>query len=459
MRGRMASTRRVRVAATAAIALVSLAVGAAAAAPTDPGFGTGGLVTVAPPAESTSLGRPVLPGVSDLAEASDGDLVAALGGFGSARYFGSTRFTREGALDTGYGTDGFAHAHSLPNGRAPELLQAEAVAVDHEGRALVAGYRDNEVGGTAPLLARFLADGSPDPSFGSAGFVTRRPASEGTDPLFPREGGGQLHDVAVARGGVIVAVGGINEVHGGDPAGLVVAFRADGKLDSRFGHGGRVVFPARRRFRFTSLRAVTVLRDGSILVAGYRFGRLFLARLRQSGRLDRRFGGGDGEVAVRINREEGRLCCLERAALAVQADGRILVAAESDREQLALVRLLPDGRPDRGFGRNGALATKVGARLKHVYGLVARKGRIDVVGEGPSFSGAATFLPRGAVLQLHPDGSLDRGFGRDGLQTIALGEDAFATTALARPSGRLVVGGTALTDGGRRSNLFLAGYR
>ena len=171
-----------------------------------------------------------------------------------------------------------------------------------------------------------------------------------------------LHAVAIERNGRIVTVGAKREHLAGRPAALVIAYRADGSVDGRFGHGGRLLFPARRGAKeYTGFKAVQVLRSGKLLLAGYRQGRLFLVRLTSIGSVDRSFGGGDGEVTIDVGDNSG---CVGDCGLAspfvIQPGGAILAAANLSLGSFDLVRLSPDGRLDRGFGHGGAEALPVG---------------------------------------------------------------------------------------------------
>src|SRR5262245_59329837 len=77
-------------------------------------------------------------------------------------------------LDPGFGASGMVTAISAAGGR---IDQARFVAIDGAGRIVVAGIQiesENLLPGTetgSPGIARFLADGSLDPSFGDGGVV------------------------------------------------------------------------------------------------------------------------------------------------------------------------------------------------------------------------------------------------------------------------------------------------
>ena len=112
-----------------------------------------------------------------------------------------------------------------------------------------------------------------------------------------------------------------------------------------------------RENRFTGFTSVRVLPDRKLLVAGYLGGRLALLRLTANGQLDPRFGGGDRDLDAASR--PAAVLLPAPALLDVTANGRILLGGIADRareEPLLLFRLRPDGSVDRGFGRNGHVA-------------------------------------------------------------------------------------------------------
>jgi uncharacterized delta-60 repeat protein len=430
-----------------ALLVLGMAVAAAVAADrTDPGFGSGGVAEAQPPEEAQ--GRSL--GVRDLT-AVPGGMVAAVGGLEGFGYFAAARLGAMGDVDTTFGRGGFTQRlrirHPGPAGDALQT-QAEGVDVQRDGKIVVAGYQENSLRGTAPLLARFHPYGSLDRGFGRGGVVAPKPASEGTDARHPLEGGGLLHDVAVQRGGRIVAVGARNEERGARPAAMVIAYRPDGRIDRGFGRRGRLLFPARQRAVSTTLSRVEVLRNRKILVAGYLRGRLVLLRLTPTGKLDRSFGGGDGKVVPKMRRYF--FCCPLPALLAVQRDGRILVGSEAVRRSeypFVLARFHPDGRPDRSFGRGGIATGRppAGRGFYLVPTDVAVQGnrRIVVVGyEERVAADRRVFLVFTAMRYL-ANGRLDRSFGDGGMQTLSRGGGSSAWAAVTQPNGRVVAGGGA----------------
>jgi uncharacterized delta-60 repeat protein len=278
-----------------------------------------------------------------------------------------------------------------------------------------------------------------DPSFGRGGLTS----------VFALPDRTQLHqatDVAVQPDGKIVATAESIGGQFGDRVWTVVRFLPDGRLDPAFGSGGGTSI---RLGAANEARAVALQPDGKILVTGSAtceqlelcFG---VARLNADGSLDTGFGAGGMARHDPIRRADAR-------DVAVQPDGRIVLVGRwykggdaQDDDVGCVMRLLPDGRLDTSFSRDGVL------RLDHGHGdddltAVAIQGRRVVVA-GP---GRFIFGSRGsfAVARLRPDGALDRSFGRRGRRLVSFGRRRWASAvALAMaPSGRLVVAGNAGT--------------
>lgn len=123
--------------------------------------------------------------------------------------------------------------------------------------------------------------------------------------------------------------------------------RPDGRPDMSFGDRGRVLL---HRGPPASVDPLQVVRapDEDFIVVGVRGierRHVFLQRINPDGRLDRRFGR-DGTVDL-----EGAGSV--PVTIAVDANGKLVVAVSSKKRGTAVLRLLPDGRLDRSFGRSG----------------------------------------------------------------------------------------------------------
>jgi uncharacterized delta-60 repeat protein len=427
--------------------------GARGADQLDPSFGSGGVAMSTLPAEASQKQASIV----DLATAPDGTSVGALGGISDPGYFGAVRLTPAGEGDPAFGEGGFTAPLPVPHrwSGSNQEAQAEAVAVQGDGKIVVAGFLQEGIDyptSFTMLLVRYQADGSLDPSFGTGGIVL--------GPQQLGRGGTVLHAIALAPNGQIVVVGGRNEPRRGDerPAGVVYAFNPDGSRDKSFGRGGQVLFSQRSRKAYSSLHDVAILGSGKILVTGYHKYRLFFARLRPSGRLDSGFGGGDGTVSLNIHNST----CCPPAALAVQSDGKIVVAANGGpfhTSRVYLLRCRPNGSLDRSFGHRGVEAPYLAWRLFRVDDVaVQANGGILTVGQSAKRPIAGAY----AVFRNLPDGSPDESFGEHGLKVFPHGEFGSAGAALRQSDGGVLTGGsfwsTDSPTGQKATKLLLARF-
>ena len=172
--------------------------------------------------------------------------------------------------------------------------------------------------------------------------------------------------VAVQADGRIVAAGPTTWLEAGHPSDFALArYTRSGKLDASFGKSGKVVTDLGGDGDFA--RAVAMQPDGKILVAGQsdardQRGDFALLRYTRSGKLDASFGSG-GKVLTDLADHS----LDEASALAVQPDGKILVAGRS-WNTYALVRLTARGQLDASFGRGGKVLTNLGSetRMEHL---------------------------------------------------------------------------------------------
>ncbi|WP_416769684.1 hypothetical protein ACMGT0_21215 [Pseudomonas sp. RHF3.3-3] len=183
------------------------------------------------------------------------------------------------------------------------------VLLQPDGKILVGGSIDFPPSG---LVARYLPEGRLDPAFGHEGYLCVHFAdASSTVTRLARSAQGQLF-----------CVGTRFEPLGG----ALQGFTANGCIDRRFNQGAAVLLnidaPACR------WATVAVQPDGSILAAGSTvagFGSdLVLARYLPNGQLDLDFASGKGYVRTRLGKSLDTV-----TALAVQGDGRILVAGHS----------------------------------------------------------------------------------------------------------------------------------
>jgi len=252
------------------------------------------------------------------------------------------------------------------------------------------------------------------------------------------------HAVAIQRDGKILLAGQSDRDLA--PCAVLVRHLPSGALDRSFGGTGIVTVGGRR---IMGANDVAVQPNGKIVLLGWQFTRdrwhdytLFaVARLLPNGRLDRSFSrDGVAHIGLRIGQGP--------TALALQANGKILVAGVGGGEipntsYLEVARLRRDGRPDRTFSRDGLSIVDYRGRDDAPTGLaVQRDGRIVVVGTSGLF--AKYWTDRIALVRLNRNGSLDRRFGKRLTKTGPYGGSAGGV--LIQPDGRILVAGSASDD-------------
>lgn len=308
--------------------------------------------------------------------------------------------------------------------------EASDVVIQRNGDILVAGTDHTRFGQgsvASIVIARFHANGRLDQSFGKRGSVKTH--------LGDNFGGGKA--LAVQPNGKIL-VGGFRETAQRRTEGLVVRYLPNGSLDRSFGTGGMVRFKTPHRGQ-ANVHDLAVLPSGKILVAGGFLGRFFLARLQPNGRLDRSFGDGDGRVLTDV---DGRsycayAVCAHANSMAI-SHGRILlagVATNPHAEFSVVARYRFNGRLDRGFGKDGiARARRQYHVLRAEKMVLQRDGRIVLAGR---------YDHQVAVLRFLPDGRPDPSFGHDGFFTRQIGYESAAYAAVVLKDGEVVIGGHA----------------
>jgi uncharacterized delta-60 repeat protein len=267
----------------------------------DSGFGDGGFAWAPIPIGMNTTTR--------IALLPDGQVICS--GHGPSYSISTSwlmRFTINGEIDHSFGEQGTVHL-------APAGLRGP-LAVMASGHILATGVIDE---GSA-LVAKYRFDGSPEPTFGSGGYVT-----------FVRIDGRQavLHALALQPDGKLVAAGriGIDGMHTTDA--VVLRLNNDGPLDGAFNDGQPLV-AIELGIDSGDARAVAIQVDGKIVVGGQTagLGQGVLFRLEESGAVDYGFGRPDfgaslGYLGWTHTLEAGFFERVSR--LALTSDGNLLV--------------------------------------------------------------------------------------------------------------------------------------
>jgi uncharacterized delta-60 repeat protein len=290
----------------------------------DPSFGSNGTTTTASGTHVWAYALALQP---------DGKIVVAGPAFGPSA-FALARYRADGTLDPSFGGDGQV---TLALG---ESSGAYGLAIQPDGKIVVVGSVTS--GATYGFdLARLNSNGTLDAGFGTNGVTT---TTIGT--------GAAAYAVALQPDGKIVAAGSSSPATGLSRI-TVARYDANGSLDGSFGSGGTVTTPAVGPYDARA-NALALQPDGKIVAAGYDSGQgLAIDRYTRDGRLDSGFGAG-GRVLTTLGWYS------EAADVALEPDGKIVVVGRAPVGAIsgfAVARYETAGSPDPTFGRNGVVVS------------------------------------------------------------------------------------------------------
>jgi uncharacterized delta-60 repeat protein len=242
-------------------------------------------------------------------------VVAGVSGAGSGSElndFALARYNSNGSLDQSFGNGGKVKTH-FP-GVYNTGSRATAVALQPDGKLVVAGSYKNEATAREFALARYNGTGGLDTTFGSGGLVTTTMGS----------GDAIAFSVALLSDGRIVASGYLDVGRRNHDFALA-CYNPSGTLNQSFGNGGRVTtdfFGATDDIAY----GLAAQSDGKLVLAGrtgtYPTFHFALARYNNNGQLDQTFGTG-GKVSSTFDISG------QGYDVTVQKDGKIVVAGIS----------------------------------------------------------------------------------------------------------------------------------
>lgn len=318
--------------------------------------------------------------IKDIAVQNDGKIVA-VGSISGSRSSSDleimlARFLSDGSLDPSFGANGIAQTEIGPTYEAGSALSFQS-----DGKIVVAGFQitapDVNVTSSDFLLARFDQDGFMDNSFGVNGSIV-------TDFF---GGYDRLQDIALDSSDRIIAVGHATNIAGSRDFGIA-RFDVHGSLDPSFGMNGKVITDFGSAIGSSigsSDRAdsVVIQPDGKILAGGdatYSGGTdMAIARYLLDGTLDTEFDD-DGKVVTDIRGND------YLRSLAIDNDGKILAGGFTrpsgvESGDLSLIRHNTDGSFDLGFGFGGIVQTDISGGGDHIASIgLQYDGKIIAVG-------------------------------------------------------------------------------
>lgn len=345
------------------------------------------------------------------------------------------RYLSDGTLDPTFGDEGEGGFAFFDFGSSTYEWILD-MAVQEDGTIVAVGTRD--AGTSDAVLVRLRPDGSHDPVLSDAGFVVLDLAPGHNDRAIA---------VAIDSENRIV-LGGYTDA-GGDWDMLVARLFPEGSLDESFDEDGV------RTIDFFGdadiLQDLVLTPEGKILAGGSADDgttpRFALAQLLEDGTPDPAFGE-DGLSFSPLENDHFI------SYLALQSDGGVLAGGVNDTggagDVILILRYLANGLIDESFNGTGFVLTELTDRNNRLNGLLVQdNGSIVAVGTSEDASSEHDLL----LARYLPDGSPDGTFGASGIFLHDLATNAVAGAGALQPDGKILVAG-----GWNGSQIFLARF-
>jgi uncharacterized delta-60 repeat protein len=378
-----------------------------------------------------------------LAIQGDGKIVVAGSGIASNGGGLDTllRLNTNGTLDTTFGTGGVLSIS--PKGA--ELVNGFfGVAIQPDGKIVAVAS-----GLVGVQLIRVLSNGTLDTTFGTGGLTT-------TITAFGGIGGGGL--ALQSNGDIVVVAGSLN------PS-VMARFTSSGKLDTTFGTGGQV------NLQYGTPTQVAIQSNGKILVTSGLSGKLVfffpnaqagsITRYNSNGSVDTTFGAAGTAASV-----------ASASALVLQSDGKIVVGGAITSKLNApgtandvgfgIVRYNSNGSLDRTFGMGGVAITDFGstATCTGAYAVAVQSNGDIVAGGASGNTLEGTFISSSFGLSRYTSaGQLDTTFGTGGITItgVVSGRISWVNAMAIQSDGKIVVTGN-VSVGVDSDNGYVARY-
>ncbi len=447
---------RFRFDALAGLVIASTAIIAHADGTVDTSFGTSGLAVT-----GITNGIPGAPRPGPVVQADGKILIAGTVDDSPSNGFDMSvmRFDANGTLDLSFSLDGRAVV-SFADNMGSDVCSALALQAD--GKILLAGFTQSFGTSQDFAIARFNADGTLDTTgFGAGtGKVT---------VAFNLGGTGSTNDdyatsIAVQRDGKIVVAGVANK---GNDDFAIARLNADGTLDTSFNGTGKKtigfdIFLMGSTFNDVA-NAVAVDSQNRIIVAGTAENEsnntdFAVARLLSNGTLDTAFnstgkqivpfdrGGGNADTPFAVTVQHG-----DKIVLA----GAVQASAVVNSFDIGLARLQTDGALDTTFGTGGKVILPIDLVSDggdFASGVVEQgNGKLLLTGYVSGTSGSVYLM----AARLQSGGSLDSTFGSSGITLSLFGSSTYNPSfGVALQGTQIILGGIMFT--GSNYDFFVA---
>jgi uncharacterized delta-60 repeat protein len=290
----------------------------------------------------------------------------------------------------------FVVGTGLSNTFNPNLITANALAIQSDGKILVGGNFTHYNGLAGNNIVRLNSNGSPDVTFMS-----------GTGA------NGAVYSILIQSDGKIIIAGDFTSYNGTNIK-KIARLNSDGTLDGTFNPGTG-----------PNLAIITsaIQPDGKIIIAGY-FSTYngtasnYFARINADGTLDGTFNIGTG-VGGYVN------------SLAIQTDGKIIIGgyffSYNSISRYFIARINSDGTLDNTFVNPG---TGPNAPINTVS-IDNSDGKIIVGGAFTTYNSSS----KNYLARLNSDGTLDPGFN------VGTGANGDVLTSIIQPDAKVIIGG------------------
>lgn len=319
--------------------------------------------------------------------------------------------TNAQTLDPSFGQSGIT---TLP------VTVRTGIARQANGKLLAVGYNADATGITHMAMARYQVSGTLDSSFGANGILLDTIST--TDDDVARTVLVQPDQkIVVAGGASFMYTGYVNKLVRYTPAGL---------RDSSFGVNGVVSGDTVNWINDFKVQA-----DGKLMLF---LSDSLLRRYNANGSVDVSFGNGGALVPhhMQVN------------TFSFQTDGKILLAGSvpnsvTNYPDVAIGRLLSDGRIDSTFGVNGVATASLGATTYASKLALDSSGKIVAIGSGADPSKMGFSL---ALFRFNTNGSLDNSFHNGLFSATPASDYDVSIDIIMAPDQKILIASTSEID-------------
>jgi uncharacterized delta-60 repeat protein len=379
------------------------------------------------------------------------------------------RLNPDGSADNTFGNGGRVSVNASQYYN--NWSEARAVAVQADGKIVVAGIATGSNGYQAFATVRLNSNGSLDNTFGNNGIVSTQFTNNGYYNYSYAE------SVTIDAAGKILVGGGAIEYYNNNNYYYyyyynynyaAVRLNTDGSVDNSFANNGKFMFNFNNNYNnyyyynYNWCYQITVAPDNSIVLGGtatnnydYYYGNSYgygVVKLTSNGQLDHSFNGSGYKVVrdpsldnyYNNNYSEGR-------TVQVQLDNKILIGGFTyspntysnniySYYRFGVARLLPDGSFDQSFGDDGYVTAAAlalpegldenyysGENYNYGYSMVIQdNGKIVMGGRSQTYlynyNGGYNNYEKPSFVRFNENGAIDSTFGTNGASVVNISE-------------------------------------